>query len=172
MGSPHIERNLLILEARKAGKSLDQVGREFGISRERVRQIEVKAARTELRDYVTVSCKIVNAMANEGFLPKTGPLTNESIKKAMPAFYDYMIEEVPAIKENGWPWRKFPAGPRWIRVNNFGKKSLQELCDYLGVPNSATLSGEKARLRAALRQIANTTTASQCQRIAREALGE
>lgn len=42
-GLPHQMRE--VLEGRAAGKTLEEVGREMGVTRERVRQIEMKACR-------------------------------------------------------------------------------------------------------------------------------
>ena len=43
---PLTEREAQVIEARFAGSTLDQVGRQLGVSRERVRYIEYVALRT------------------------------------------------------------------------------------------------------------------------------
>ena len=40
-----IQRRIRILELRMNGATLDEIGKQFGVSRERIRQIEMKAIR-------------------------------------------------------------------------------------------------------------------------------
>ena len=181
MGSPHIERNRLILEARKAGKTQKDVAQEFGVSASRVWQIERKAEWMETaNERFEPSVRLVNCMSNEGFLPRGGDLSYlEDVKPALRAFYDHVMEDLPEGNEKDVPWYKrksSKAGPRWKRLINFGPKTLAELRYYLDIKSPIPVVEAKeekiARLETALRQITHTTTVSECQKIARGALGE
>ena len=66
MGSPHIERNLRILEARKQGKTLREIGRDFGLSQERVRQITVILYRKHLESTFPEITEAANKIYREG----------------------------------------------------------------------------------------------------------
>ena len=67
-----------------------------------------------------------------------------------------------------------------IERTRFVKKHMMEIREQSDAPATRVippwveddLAKQNARLRNALRQITNTTTVSECQKIAREALGE
>lgn len=137
--SPNIERDLKILAEIDSGESFASVARKFGISRSRVAQIKGKSDRLEAagRSY-DISIRLINAMKNEGFLVQYGHRDlprDDDVRAEMQSFYDHIMEILPA-SEVLTPWgrvREFSSGYRWVRMPNFGPKTLEELKNHLGI---------------------------------------
>lgn len=179
--SPHIERNRRILEALESGKKQADVARDFCISSARVSQI-VRRAEWDKRkgDFFEPSVRLLNCMKNEGFVPRVQSLNFlRDVKPNLKAFYDHIMEELPEEYDETVAWRRSPIwrrGPRWIRLPNIGPKTVDEVRLLLGIDRSIPVveppKDKITRLESALARITTTTVVSECQRIAREALGE
>jgi len=88
------------------------------------------------------STRLVNLMHIYDFLPKAEwgevrVVSPSVMQAAAPAFLAYVLEEVPGVKDDVWPWRNTPPGPRWKSMPNFGKKTLDELRALVGVQDVA-----------------------------------
>lgn len=112
------ERNLKILEARRSGKTLRQIGSEFGINAERVRQIVRMEERKEKHGipYEGISFRTVNTIARATALTKT-PIKPQDFNSK-----EVLIEKIKNLKREDF-----------LKMRNFGIGSLRELEQFIGL---------------------------------------
>ena len=129
------ERNLAIYKARRAGRTLNDVGKEFGVTQERVRQIWFQGERI-LEEQAAVD--LLNVLNDGAYM------RDLCIAYCLSQRIRWMVEY---MEWNTLPIREFAhtVTPKEVsRIPNIGKKSMAELCCAIRsvIPTDAGYWGE------------------------------
>ena len=99
-------------------------------------------ARDTRKNKTKIPTRLRTAAFANGFITqadfKGGTARHDSFRM----FYDFCIEEMPRKPAGlGYGQKAVAAGPRWKRLENFGKKSFDDLCLVVGETEASNLKG-------------------------------